>query len=99
NAMVEGKREAEYAWFAAGAATPLSAMSVERAARRIVRAIADGEAEVTLSWQAKLLRLAHAMSPALVMLALAWVNRLLPEAPILPTRARRARDLPHRSSL
>jgi short-subunit dehydrogenase len=99
NAIVEGQREAEYAWFAAGAATPLSAMSVERAARRIVRAIVAGEAEVTLSWQAKLLRWLHAASPALVMLAMAWVNRLLPKAPAQPTRPRRARDLPRRSSL
>jgi short-subunit dehydrogenase len=99
NAIVEGQHEAEYAWFAAGAATPLSAMSAERAASRIVRAIVDGEAEVTLTWQAKLLRLAHALSPALVMQALAWVNRLLPKAPAVATRPRRARDLPRRSSL
>jgi short-subunit dehydrogenase len=99
NAIVEGQHEAEYAWFAAGAATPLSAMSADRAARRIVRAIVDGEAEVTLTWQAKLLRLAHALSPAWVMLALGWVNRLLPKEPPLATRPRRARDLPKRSSL
>jgi short-subunit dehydrogenase len=99
NVIVEGQREAEYAWFAAGAATPLTAMSVDRAARRIIRAIVDGEAEVTLSWQARLARALHAVSPALVMLALAWVGRLLPKAPVLPTRPRRARDLPQRSSL
>jgi short-subunit dehydrogenase len=64
NALFKGQREREYAWFTAGDATPISALSVERAAHRIVRAIDRGETEVTLSWQAKVLRYAHALFPS-----------------------------------
>jgi NAD(P)-dependent dehydrogenase (short-subunit alcohol dehydrogenase family) len=97
NAIVKGQHEREYAWFAASAATPLSSMSMDRAARRIVRAIARGESEVTLTWQAKLLRLAHAVAPVWVVGVLGVVNRLLPAA--APTGSLRARDLPRRSRL
>ena len=39
-----------------------------------------GEAEVTLSWQAKLLRLAHDLAPGLMSDALGVADRLLPDA-------------------
>jgi NAD(P)-dependent dehydrogenase (short-subunit alcohol dehydrogenase family) len=74
-----GQPAHEFAWFALGGLTPLSAMSAERAADRIVRAIRRGEAEVVLSWQAKLLRVLHDVSPAGVTRVLGGVNRLLPD--------------------
>jgi hypothetical protein len=37
-----------------------------------------GDAEVTLTWQAKLLRLVHALMPGMTADALGVVNRLLP---------------------
>ena len=75
-----GQPAREFAWFALGGLTPVSAMSAERAADRIVRAIRRGEAEVVLSWQAKLLRVLHGVSPAGVTRVLGGVNRLLPDA-------------------
>jgi short-subunit dehydrogenase len=80
NAVVKGDAEKEALWFAAGDATPLTAMSPERAARRIVRAIERGEAEVTLGLQAKLLRVLHGLFPGRVTDLLGLVNRLLPPA-------------------
>jgi len=97
NALFKGEREREYAWFTAGDATALSALSVERAARRIVRAIQRGESEVTLSWQAKVLRYAHALFPSLVMAALGIMNRMLPTASGPDPIAVRGRDLVNRS--
>jgi short-subunit dehydrogenase len=78
NAVFKGQAEKEAAWFAAGDATPLTAISADRAARRIVRAIERGEAYVTLSWQAKLLRVATALFPGGVGTLMGVVNRLLP---------------------
>jgi NAD(P)-dependent dehydrogenase (short-subunit alcohol dehydrogenase family) len=79
NAFFKGDQEAEFTWFSLGDATPLSSMSAERAARRIVEAIKRGEAEVTLTWQAKLLRLAHDLLPGSTTDLLGLVNRALPE--------------------
>lgn len=78
NAYFKGQREAEFTWFSLGDATPLTATSARRAARRIVQAARRGEAEVTLTWQAKLMRLSHGLLPGLVTDALGLVNRLLP---------------------
>jgi NAD(P)-dependent dehydrogenase (short-subunit alcohol dehydrogenase family) len=80
NAFFKGDPEKEFAWFSLGAATPLTAMSAERAARRIVQATRRGEAEVTLSWQAKLLRLTHDLFPGATADLLGVVNRLLPSS-------------------
>jgi NAD(P)-dependent dehydrogenase (short-subunit alcohol dehydrogenase family) len=78
NAFFKGDAEKEFAWFSLSAATPLTAMSAERAARRIVQATRRGEAEVTLTWQAKLLRLVHDAFPGPTTDLIGVVNRLLP---------------------
>jgi short-subunit dehydrogenase len=91
-AQFKGDADKELGWFAAGDATPATAMSAARAARRIVRACIRGEAEVTLSWQAKLLRLAHDLVPGAVMDSLGLVNRLLPRGTDPMTSE--GRDLP-----
>jgi NAD(P)-dependent dehydrogenase (short-subunit alcohol dehydrogenase family) len=80
NALFKGQREREFAWFALGSATPLTTISARRAARRIVRALRHGESHVTISWQAKTLRLAHDLFPAATTSALGVVNRLLPSS-------------------
>ncbi len=81
NAWFKGRVEGEFAWFALASSLPLTAMSAERAARRIVRATRRGEGFVTLGWQARLLRLAHALFPAAVTAAWGWAGAMLPPAP------------------
>ena len=76
-----GDAPAEYAWFAAGDVTPVTAMSAGRAAVSVVAALRRRDAEVVLSWQAKLLRVAHAAAPGSVTRLLGVVSRLLPDAP------------------
>lgn len=78
NAFFKGDPSKEFTWFSIGDATPLTAMSARRAARRIVEATKRGEAEVTLTWQAKLLRSAHGLFPGIVTDLLGVVNRTLP---------------------
>ncbi len=77
-AEVKGRQEEELTWFALGDSLPITSMSAERAARRIVLALRRRERFVTLSWQAKALRLVHALAPATTIRGLAWVNRALP---------------------
>lgn len=78
NAFFKGEAEKEFAWFSLGDATPVSAMSARRAASQIVAAARRGAAQVTLSWQAKLLRVAHDLLPGTTTDMLGLVNRLLP---------------------
>jgi NAD(P)-dependent dehydrogenase (short-subunit alcohol dehydrogenase family) len=75
-----GQPEKEYAWFAISDILPVSAMSAQRAARRIVRAIRRREARLTLTWQAKMLRMAHDLAPTATVGALRLVNKVLPGA-------------------
>jgi NAD(P)-dependent dehydrogenase (short-subunit alcohol dehydrogenase family) len=78
-AFFKGRNEREFLWFAASGATALTALSAQRAARRIVTACRRGEAQVVLSIPGKLVALAHGIAPGAVIDALAAVNRILPE--------------------
>jgi NAD(P)-dependent dehydrogenase (short-subunit alcohol dehydrogenase family) len=92
NAFFKGNIEREWDLFSLSSATPLTTMSAVRAARRIVQATKRGEAEVTLTWQAKLLRLTHDLFPGATADLLGVVNRLLPDAEG-PTREVRGMEL------
>lgn len=93
NALFKSKADEEFTWFTLGDSLPISSMSAERAARRIVRALRRGEAEVTLSWQAKLVRLTHGIFPAAVIRGMGWATRLLPEPGGIGKEERRGMDL------
>jgi NAD(P)-dependent dehydrogenase (short-subunit alcohol dehydrogenase family) len=80
NAWFKGDREREFDWFSIASATPLTTMSAKRAARRIVLAAKRGETEVTLTWQATLLRIFHGVFPGATADVLSLIDRLLPEA-------------------
>jgi hypothetical protein len=79
NAQFKGRRDREVAWFAIGASLPVSSVSAERAARRILRAIRNGEPYVTIGVVAKAMRVVHALAPGLVTRAASVVNGLLPQ--------------------
>jgi NAD(P)-dependent dehydrogenase (short-subunit alcohol dehydrogenase family) len=80
NAEFKGRHADEYAWFAAGNATPGLSMSAERAAQTILDACAIGDAEVVVGLPAKLAVAAHAVAPNLMARVSACVNRrVLPE--------------------
>jgi NAD(P)-dependent dehydrogenase (short-subunit alcohol dehydrogenase family) len=78
NATFKGNNEAEYAWFSISDSVPGMSMSVERAARRIVRACIRGEAEVVLSLQAKSAARFHGVFPGLTSDILGVVDKMLP---------------------
>jgi NAD(P)-dependent dehydrogenase (short-subunit alcohol dehydrogenase family) len=93
NAEFKGKAAEELAWFGAGDSLMFTSMNARRAARRIVRATERGQAYVTLSWQAKLLRVAHDVFPTVTARVLAGVNRVLPRSPGLPGPGHRGREV------
>lgn len=78
NALFKGRKSREFTWFSIGDSLPLTAMSAERAARRIVEATRRGERVLTLTWQAKLLGLFHDLFPEAFVTVAGMVNRVLP---------------------
>ena len=89
NASFKGRHRAEYAWFAVSDSLPGVSMDVERAARRIVRACRDGEADVVLSLPARLAALAHGLVSGPVTDLMGLVSRLLPDAGGIGTERKR----------
>ncbi len=78
HAIIKGQQQAEYAWFDISDSLPGTSMSAVRAARQILRACEDGEAEVTLSVPARIAAKAHALAPGLVQDLLGVVAQLMP---------------------
>jgi NAD(P)-dependent dehydrogenase (short-subunit alcohol dehydrogenase family) len=93
NASFKGDAEREFQWFSASDQHALTSTSAERAARRIVTAVRRHEGKVVLTWQAKMLRLAHSLAPNVVMRVLSTVNGLLPAERGLRFEARRGQEL------
>ena len=80
NALFKGQHHAEYTWFSIADSLPLLSMSAKKAAQHIVRATQRRNVEVTLTFPAKMLALAHGTFPQLTINLLSIVNRFLPNA-------------------
>jgi len=77
NAKFKGDVEREALWFSLGATLPATSIDAGVAARQIVKAVARGDADVTLSLPAKALALFHGVFPGATADILAWVNRTM----------------------
>jgi short-subunit dehydrogenase len=80
HARFKGELESEYTWFGWSANSPF-AIDPDRAARRIVRAIARGERQVVIGAVAKIAIFANTLWPSATEIALEAFARLLPRAP------------------
>jgi len=80
NAKFKGKRDSEFAWFAASAGTPLISMNANRAARKILAACRRGQPSLTLTFVARTAILGNALFPNLTGYLMKIVNRFLPGA-------------------
>jgi NAD(P)-dependent dehydrogenase (short-subunit alcohol dehydrogenase family) len=78
NAYFKGQNEKEYALFSITNALPVSSISAESAARRIIAAARRGDAEAIISVQAKIAAKMNALFPEMTGEILSLVNRLLP---------------------
>ncbi|MDB5174515.1 MAG: gno 2 [Phycisphaerales bacterium] len=92
NATFKGRHEKEYAWFAVSDSLPGASMSSGRAARRIVNACRNGEAEVILSFPAKLAVTIHDLFPGFTSDVSALVNRWLPAPGGIGRRSARGKE-------
>jgi short-subunit dehydrogenase len=63
NVKLRGRHRDEFRWFAAMSATPMTAISADRAARMIVEACREGRATLTPGMRARLAILLNAMAP------------------------------------
>ena len=78
NAWFKGHHRQEFAWFAIADSLPLLSANGRRAAAQIVDAMRHGDAELVITWAARLAVLAGAAMPNTVALALQAANSLLP---------------------
>jgi len=93
-AFFKGDAPRELAWFRWLSTAPVSAMSVQRAARRIVAAVERGDGQLVLTLSAKVGRLASALMPGVVRRLFMFANRLLSSgARDRNKRERRGREL------
>jgi short-subunit dehydrogenase len=80
NAWFKGRHRDEFAWFAISDSIPVISIDAERAASQIAEACRHGDAEIVITWPAKLAVVANAVMPEAVALAMSVANRLLPGA-------------------
>jgi len=78
NARFKGRHREEFAWFAVADSLPLLSTSGRHAAAQIVDALRHGDAELVITWAAKLSAVAAALMPNTVALALQAASELLP---------------------
>lgn len=80
NALFKGQHNKEFAWFSISDASPLSSMSAEEAADRIIDAVRQSKPHLTLTWQARLISAANTLFPNVTARILTLANRALPDA-------------------
>jgi len=80
NATFKGRQPDEYTWFAISDSLPLISIDARRAARQIIDACRDGDAELVITTAARVAVVARTAAPELFADAMALVNRLLPGA-------------------
>ncbi len=88
-ARFKGDAEKEYTWFGASATAPLLSIDADRAARRIVKAIERGNAELTFTPAARIASKLAVLVPNVFAAAMKLAGRFLPKAGLMPVpRAR-----------
>jgi NAD(P)-dependent dehydrogenase (short-subunit alcohol dehydrogenase family) len=78
NAWFKGKHRREFAWFAIAGSLPFLSIEGERAAKQIIDAMRRGDAEIVVSWPARLAAVAAAAVPNAAAFAMRVANSLLP---------------------
>src|SRR4051812_29962179 len=78
HAWFKGNHREEFAWFTVSDSLPLLTIDAARAARQIVNSARCGDAELTVTWPAKLAVMANGVMPSAVALGMRLTNALLP---------------------
>lgn len=77
NSFFNGRQVDEYTWFSLADSLPFISMDAARAARQIVKATKNKEAEIILSLPANILARFHGLFPGVTANLLGWVARLI----------------------
>lgn len=80
-ARFTGNSQKEYRWFAAGASFPGTSTDAESAARKVVRGLLRGSAEVSIGLQAIVAGRCSNLAPEWTAALLSAANRFLPDPP------------------
>jgi NAD(P)-dependent dehydrogenase (short-subunit alcohol dehydrogenase family) len=78
NAWFKGRHRSEFAWFAIADSLPLLSIDGRRAASQIVDAMRHGDAELVVSWPARVAVALAALAPHTLARTMTFVNRILP---------------------
>jgi len=81
NGEFAGRPRGEFTWFGVLANLPLTSIDARAAARQIVRSTQLGDAELIVTWQARLASRVHGLAPGVTGQVLGVVDRMLPSAP------------------
>jgi short-subunit dehydrogenase len=90
NAWFKGRHRDEFTWFAISGSLPVATIGGARAASQIVEACRYGDAELVITWAAKIAVMANAVMPEAVALAMSAANQL-----VLPPPADREGERAH----
>ncbi len=80
NAWFKGRHHDEFTWFAIADSLPVLSIDAERAAAQIVNACRRGDAELVVTWPARVALAAAALAPEVLASLMKMANRLLPGA-------------------
>ena len=78
NAWFKGRHRDEFTWFAVSGSIPGMTIDAARAAWQIVDACRHGDAELVITWPARLAIIANAVVPEAVAIGMSVANRVLP---------------------
>ena len=76
NAWFKGRHRDEFAWFAISDSLPLASIDARARRRQLIDACRHGDAELVITWPAKLAIIANAVMPEAVALAMDLANQL-----------------------
>jgi NAD(P)-dependent dehydrogenase (short-subunit alcohol dehydrogenase family) len=77
NAWFKGRHREEFTWFTISDSLPLATIDARRAASQLIRACRYGEAELVITWPAKLAIIANAVAPEVVALVMNVMNQMV----------------------
>ncbi len=80
NAWFRGRHREEFTWFTISDSLPIASIDADRAASQIIEACRHGDAELVISWPARLAVVANAIAPGFLAMVMKAANRLLPGA-------------------
>ena len=82
NAWFKGRYRDEFTWFVLSDSIPVMSIDSGRAAAQVIDACRHGDAELVISWPAKLAVIANAVLPEAVALGMNLANRILLPGPV-----------------